>query len=79
MTKFKEDEFLAYFFKKDEIVEVNADKLQRYVRKNREKESEVTRLKTLNDFLTIKIKKMEANLKEAELKKDFVYRLDLSA
>ena len=78
MIKFNQDEFLAHYFKKDERVDVNADELQRMIRKFKADESknksELRRLELLVAFLTDKVKRLESTFE-----KNSTYVLDLSA
>jgi len=78
MVKFNQDEFLAHYFKKDERVDVNADELQRMIRKFKADESknknELRRLELLVGFLTAKVQRLERSYDE---KNNYV--LDLSA
>ncbi len=79
MTKFDIENFLAHFFKKDEVVEVNADELQRLVRKSRERDREIQRLKELVDKQSYTIDMKNSTIALLEIEKEPVYQLDLSA
>ena len=79
MLKFSTESFLAHFFKKDEVVEVNADELQRLIRKSREKDTIVKRLKSKIEALEFAISAKDARIEILKAETNSVYRLDLSA
>lgn len=76
MTTFNTDEFLAHFFKEGETVEVNAAKLQAFIR---DTYNEDVKNKNTISKLRTHIALLESKVEALQMERCSSYRLDLSA